>query len=50
VRIPLSLPIPSLSLSVSLTRKDERICEAKYGAAWQAYKRAVPYRIIPYVY
>ena len=30
--------------------RDEHKCAAKYGPAWIAYKKLVPWRIIPYVY
>ncbi|KAI9716524.1 MAG: hypothetical protein M1812_005255 [Candelaria pacifica] len=30
--------------------RDIQKCEAKYGEAWQEYKRQVPYLFIPYVY
>lgn len=30
--------------------RDEEKCSAKYGAAWAQYQRAVPYKIVPYVY
>lgn len=30
--------------------RDERQCRAKYGLAWDAYCRRVPYRIFPYIY
>ncbi|KAI9834476.1 MAG: C-24(28) sterol reductase [Phylliscum demangeonii] len=31
-------------------RRDIQRCEAKYGEAWQEYKRRVPYLFIPYVF
>ncbi|KAM9456080.1 delta(14)-sterol reductase TM7SF2 isoform 2-T2 [Clarias gariepinus] len=37
-------------LLVHREARDERQCRAKYGAAWEAYCRRVPYRIVPYVY
>jgi 7-dehydrocholesterol reductase len=30
--------------------RDEKRCAAKYGADWEAYKRKVPYRILPGVF
>ena len=30
--------------------RDDHKCSAKYGKAWDEYRAAVPYRIIPYVY
>ncbi|KAG7322756.1 hypothetical protein KOW79_014102 [Hemibagrus wyckioides] len=38
------------ALLVHREARDERQCRAKYGAAWEAYCRRVPYRIIPYIY
>ncbi|MCL2065870.1 MAG: ERG4/ERG24 family protein [Treponema sp.] len=29
---------------------DDKICRAKYGELWDAYKKKVKYRIIPYIY
>lgn len=34
-------------LLVDRTRRDERRCAAKYGEAWDVYKRKVPWRMIP---
>lgn len=31
-------------------RRDDRRCTRKYGAAWDEYRRRVPYRILPGVY
>jgi len=30
--------------------RDDKRCSAKYGDAYQEYKKRVPYRIVPYVY
>lgn len=30
--------------------RDDEWCHGKYGAAWVKYRKAVPYRLIPYVY
>ena len=30
--------------------RDDARCAAKYGAAWAQYCKAVPYRVIPYVF
>lgn len=30
--------------------RDEEKCREKYGKAWEEYEKAVPYKIIPYVY
>ncbi|KAI8054354.1 7-dehydrosterol-delta 7-reductase [Syncephalis plumigaleata] len=37
-------------LLVHRTRRDEHRCRAKYGAYWDEYTKAVPYRMLPYVY
>jgi protein-S-isoprenylcysteine O-methyltransferase Ste14 len=31
-------------------RRDNEMCQRKYGADWDRYCQKVPYRIIPYVY
>uniref|UniRef100_H2M4P1 Delta(14)-sterol reductase TM7SF2 n=1 Tax=Oryzias latipes TaxID=8090 RepID=H2M4P1_ORYLA len=37
-------------LLVHREARDERQCKAKYGLAWDAYCRRVPYRIFPFIY
>lgn len=37
-------------LLIHRERRDDRMCHAKYGVAWEEYRRRVPWRIIPYVY
>ncbi|ODQ81280.1 hypothetical protein BABINDRAFT_175047 [Babjeviella inositovora NRRL Y-12698] len=37
-------------LLVHRQTRDEAKCRAKYGKAWEAYEKRVPYKIIPYVY
>jgi 7-dehydrocholesterol reductase len=40
-------------LTILLTHRsyrDDRRCEDKYGAYWQEYRKAVPARIIPFVF
>ncbi|CAG8951137.1 hypothetical protein HYFRA_00006535 [Hymenoscyphus fraxineus] len=37
-------------LLVHRERRDEEKCIRKYGEDWKKYTKAVPYRIIPYVY
>lgn len=39
-----------LGLFIVRQREDERFCAAKYGSAWEEYKRSVRYRIIPGIY
>ncbi|MCW2542424.1 MAG: erg [Frankiales bacterium] len=49
-------PLPYLYIAyfvvllVHRERRDNRICQAKYGADWTEYRARVPYRIIPGVY
>jgi delta14-sterol reductase len=37
-------------LLVHREMRDSDKCAKKYGAAWEEYKRAVPWRIVPGVY
>ena len=37
-------------LLVDRAGRDDRRCAEKYGGAWDAYRRAVPYKILPGVY
>ena len=39
-------------LVLFITRQidDDKLCGAKYGEAWQEYKRKTPYRIVPGIY
>ncbi len=37
-------------LLVDRAGRDDRRCQAKYGAAWDAYRRAVPYKLVPHLY
>jgi len=38
------------SLLIMREQRDHRWCKAKYGDAWDEYCKAVPYRIVPYIY
>ncbi|XP_061057987.1 delta(14)-sterol reductase TM7SF2 isoform X1 [Eubalaena glacialis] len=38
------------ALLVHREARDEQQCLQKYGLAWHAYCRRVPYRIVPYIY
>lgn len=37
-------------LLIHRSRRDDQRCQLRYGQAWLAYKQAVPYTFIPYVY
>jgi 7-dehydrocholesterol reductase len=37
-------------LLVHRSARDDRRCAAKYGAAWDEYRRRVPYRIVPGIF
>ncbi|KAI6112045.1 ERG4/ERG24 ergosterol biosynthesis protein [Pisolithus croceorrhizus] len=37
-------------LLIHRQRRDDEMCEKKYGKDWEKYRKLVPYRIIPYVY
>lgn len=37
-------------LLVHRERRDDHACHKKYGAAWDEYRRRVPWRIVPWVY
>ncbi len=47
---PWLYPLYYLLLLVSRERDDDRLCAEKYGALWAAYRKQVPWRIIPKVY
>jgi delta14-sterol reductase len=47
---PWLYPLYYVLLLVTRERDDDRRCAEKYGALWQEYRAAVPYRIIPGVY
>ncbi|NUO50399.1 MAG: 7-dehydrocholesterol reductase [Polyangiaceae bacterium] len=38
------------TLLVDRPGRDDRRCLAKYGEAWRAYRRCVPYKIVPSIY
>jgi delta14-sterol reductase len=49
--LPWLYPLYYVALLFPREREDSRVCELKYGQkAWRDYCRAVPYRIIPYLY
>lgn len=37
-------------LLVHRQTRDEAKCRSKYGKAWEAYEKQVPYKIVPYIY
>ena len=47
---PWLYPLYYIILLGTRERDDEKRCAAKYGVLWSAYKKAVPYRIIPKIY
>jgi protein-S-isoprenylcysteine O-methyltransferase Ste14 len=47
---PWLYPLYYLVLLVPRQIDDDRRCAAKYGPLWDEYRRAVPYRIVPWVY
>ena len=47
---PWLYPLYYLVLLVPRQLDDDRRCAEKYGALWDEYRRAVPYRIVPWVY
>ncbi len=48
--LPWAYPLYYVALLLPREREDERVCAAKYGAAWAEYVRRVPYRLVPGVY
>lgn len=47
---PWLYPLYYLALFIPRELDDEQQCARKYGAAWQAYRKAVPWRIVPGLY
>ena len=43
-------PLYYVGLLFSRQADDDKICAAKYGPLWDAYKQKVKYRIIPGIY
>jgi delta14-sterol reductase len=48
--LPWFYPLYYLVLLVPRELDDDRRCAAKYGPLWDAYKKRVPWRIIPRIY
>ncbi len=47
---PWLYPLYYVGLLFPRQADDDRRCAQKYGALWDAYKKRVPYRIVPWVY
>jgi delta14-sterol reductase len=43
-------PLYYVGLLFSRQADDDKVCKAKYGDLWDAYKKKVKYRIIPFLY
>lgn len=48
--LPWLYPLYYVALLFPREREDSRVCQRKYGSAWTEYCKAVPFRIIPYIY
>jgi delta14-sterol reductase len=48
--LPWLYPLYYVALLVPRQLDDDRRCAAKYGVLWDEYCRAVPYRIVPWLY
>jgi steroid 5-alpha reductase family enzyme len=48
--VPWLYPLYYVVLLVPRQLDDDRRCAEKYGALWAQYRRAVPYRIVPWIY
>jgi len=48
--LPWLYPLYYVALLVPRQIDDDRRCAQKYGALWDEYRRAVPYRIVPWIY
>jgi delta14-sterol reductase len=48
--LPWLYPLYYLVLLVPRQLDDDRRCAEKYGPLWDEYRRAVPYRIVPWLY
>lgn len=48
--LPWLYPLYYVALLVPRQLDDDRRCAATYGPLWDEYRRAVPWRIVPYVY
>jgi protein-S-isoprenylcysteine O-methyltransferase Ste14 len=48
--VPYFYPVYFAVLLLHRDMRDDHKCHAKYGPAWEQYRRAVPWRIVPFVY
>ena len=48
--LPWFYPFYFAILLIHREARDSHKCAQKYGAAWEEYKKAVPYKIVPGVY
>ena len=48
--LPYFYVLYSVAVLVHRERRDHAMCAAKYGPAWEAYCRRVPWRILPGIY
>jgi delta14-sterol reductase len=48
--VPWLYPLYYIVLLVPRQLDDDRRCAQKYGPLWTEYRRAVPYRIVPWIY
>jgi hypothetical protein len=48
--LPWLYPLYYAALLVPRQLDDDRRCARKYGVLWEEYRRAVPYRIVPWIY
>jgi delta14-sterol reductase len=48
--LPWLYPLYYVALLVPRQLDDDRRCAQKYGPLWDEYRRAVPYRIVPWLY
>ena len=48
--LPWLYPLYYVLLLTARQKDDDKRCSHKYGGLWDAYKKKVPYRIIPFIY
>ena len=47
---PYVLPLTLIVLLSQRAARDDKKCRKKYGELWEAYRKRVPYRVVPGVY